>query len=366
MLLLLLPLSLAADGDCIRWSDPEPSGAIDQPELAEISGLVASRGAGDHYWAHADSGNEDRLYALTPDGALLGLLEVTEAENEDWEDIAAGPCPAEGRSGCACLFLADIGDNELERDSYALLRVTEPDLELGQTEAAAATWFTYPDGRHDAEALLMHPLTGEALVITKADGPSGVYAFEQSPPALASTAAPEEVTLALTLDAEALGAADPEFTGGDVSPDGRWIALRTPGSLLLYPVGEGETLASALAGDPEVIPAPDVELGEAVAFSPDGDALLLGDEGAPTAALWTLTCEDFEAADVLASHPMEDCTLDDAEEDKSCGCAAPKGQGPVGGLLFGLTLLATAARRSPRRARRPARPGLRGARGTGP
>jgi len=355
MLTLLLPVAFAADGDCSKWSAPEPAGIVDLPELAEISGLVAGRARGGLYWAHADSGNEDRLYALSDSGALIGALAVSEAENEDWEDIAAGPCPEEGRVGCACLFLADIGDNDLERESYALFRLTEPDPDEDQTEAAAATWFTYPDGPHDAEALLVHPLTGEALVITKADGPSGVYAFADAPPALASPVAPESVTLALTLDAEALGAEDEEFTGGDVSPDGRWIALRTPGSLLLYPVGEGESLRSALAGAPEVIPAPDVELGEAVAFNADGSALLLGDEGDGEAALWTVTCEDFAAADGLAEHPMEDCELTDQEEpgEKSCGCSAPAGRGP-GGFAFLAALLTLAVRRSPRRVHPPA------------
>ena len=94
---------------CSRFAastDPVP--ALQDPLLDEVSGVVASRVHTPDLWVHNDSGGEPAVYAITPDGALLGAYTIDGATNVDWEDIAVGPGPQPGTS---YLYVADIGDN---------------------------------------------------------------------------------------------------------------------------------------------------------------------------------------------------------------------------------------------------------------
>ena len=123
------------------------TGRLAAPEATEISGLVASTTQPGVLWAHNDSGDRARIFALRSDGSLIASLDVPGAEATDWEDIAVGPG--------GDLLLADIGDNKSVRNAIDIYRVPEPRLADGPTTTAAATRLrlTYPDGaarRRDA------------------------------------------------------------------------------------------------------------------------------------------------------------------------------------------------------------------------
>src|SRR3954451_5690674 len=126
----------------------------------ELSGLVASRDQPGVLWAIEDSGNSPDLVALRADGTFIGRFPVTGAENVDWEDVAIAGSD---------LYVADTGDNLEERSDVAVYRVPEPDVSSGgaPTAPVARLSLTYPDGAHDAEALLVDPRTRELIVVTK-------------------------------------------------------------------------------------------------------------------------------------------------------------------------------------------------------
>ncbi|MDQ3588012.1 MAG: hypothetical protein M3375_06665, partial [Actinomycetota bacterium] len=145
------------------------TGRVQTTDATELSGLVASRRQTGVLWAHNDSGDSARLFALTTEGRLRGEVVVAGAQNVDWEDIALGPGP----SGQDALFVADIGDNENERPSVSVYRVAEPDLSRGAPRSSAPAErlvLRYPDRPHDAEALLVDPSTGELVMVTKSFG----------------------------------------------------------------------------------------------------------------------------------------------------------------------------------------------------
>src|SRR5207247_1030146 len=100
-------------------------------------------------------------------GVLLAEFDLGGATNVDWEDIAVGPC-----SSGTCVFLGDTGDNDMNRTQYAVYRVAEPDPAAGAKQMVPSTRlpFVYPDGPHNAEALLVHPTTGDVYVVTKVGG----------------------------------------------------------------------------------------------------------------------------------------------------------------------------------------------------
>ena len=104
--------------------DPVPSGSVASAELVELSGLAAGRSAEGVLWAHNDSGDRPRLFALGLDGSDRGAFEVEGADAVDWEDMAAGPGP----DGSPHLFVADVGDNAESRPEVAVYRIPEPSL----------------------------------------------------------------------------------------------------------------------------------------------------------------------------------------------------------------------------------------------
>jgi hypothetical protein len=68
-------------------------------------------------------------------------------------------------------------------------------------------------------------------------------------------------------------------TGGDVSPDGAIVLLRTYGSVLAFPRADDQSVAEALLGEPCFAPQEEEPQGEAVAFTGDGTAYVTMSEG---------------------------------------------------------------------------------------
>ena len=104
-------------------------------------------------------------------------MAVGGAEHVDWEDIAI-----RGRT----LYVGDIGDNLAQRPDIAVYRFAEP--APGATARATRIVLRYPDGPHDAEALLVDPRNGTLVIVTKDfGGRSGVYIAAEAAPAQAAT-----------------------------------------------------------------------------------------------------------------------------------------------------------------------------------
>ena len=245
LLLLVTQLAVACGGDsdlaaCEDCGEPTARGPLANAKLTETSGITASSKLPDVIYAHNDSGDSSRFFAVSRTGADLGVFKVSGAQNIDWEDMDRGPCPAG-----SCLYIGDIGDNERERLAYTLYRAIEPTEVLPgeQSIAAERIVFTYPDGAHDAEVLLVHPVTGEVTIVTKvASDPAQVFAL------------PLPLTTGKTLMAAQVGEVEPPgdggFSGGSIHPDGTAILMRTGARLFYYPMQPEQTAAEALAGAP--------------------------------------------------------------------------------------------------------------------
>ncbi|HYO63817.1 MAG TPA: hypothetical protein VER08_09320 [Pyrinomonadaceae bacterium] len=213
------------------FGPPARVATIQDPAVDESSGLAASRRQPGLFWTHNDAGDGPFIYAVGGAGAKRGTWRVAGARHDDWEDIAAGPGPQPGRT---YLYVGDIGDNPIKRANITVYRVAEPTpapedassttFEPRQTEPAEAIVLRYPDGPHDAEALAVHPRTGDIYVITKeAEGPAGVYkAAAQTASAQAS---PSGATMERVGQVSAPGVFPGMFTGADISPDGRRVVL---------------------------------------------------------------------------------------------------------------------------------------------
>ncbi|XXX72098.1 hypothetical protein WMF30_31075 [Sorangium sp. So ce134] len=258
---------------CPRCGGAVRIGALPRGDLDECSGVVAGAVHADALYLHNDSGDRPRFFAIGHDGALRGELEVAGATAVDWEGAARGPC---GAGGGSCLFFGDIGDNDRERDGYALYEVREPDALGGAKRAVAAERIAlaYPDGSNNAETLLVHPVTGAITVVTKVKkkkDSAGIYELAARP------AAGQAATLAAA-GSIAAPVGSRLFTGGDVHPGGAGVLLRTYSHVFFYPMAPGQSVAQALAGPACEMPAADEDQGEAIAWLPGGwDYVTIGE-----------------------------------------------------------------------------------------
>lgn len=266
----------AGDGGlacCAQWGNPRVAGSLGDPDLVELSGLVASRTHPGVLYAHNDSGDTARFFALSTSGAALGRFALTGATARDWEDIALGPCDAG-----TCVWLGDIGDNGFVRTDYAVFRVTEPELpEDGGTVSVPWTRFAYefPGGdKHNAESLFAHPVTGRLYLVTKENaGPSLVFRFpEPLDPQAVNT-----LDYVTTLPVPA--ASDSRLTAADVSPCGDAVLLRMYNRLVELKLPAGETdFERIFAATPIDVPVADDPQGESVAYSADGRTFFTSSE----------------------------------------------------------------------------------------
>jgi hypothetical protein len=149
----------SADHPAFRFTDPD---------IVESSGLVVLPGTttGGLVVTTNDSGDPGRVFTVdVGNGSTVGVTSWV-ADPVDVEALApAGP---------GHVWVGDIGDNRHVRDSVEVLRVP-----VGRGDRAVtptAYELVYPDGAHDAEALVRHPLTGQLFVITKGVFAGTVYA----------------------------------------------------------------------------------------------------------------------------------------------------------------------------------------------
>ncbi len=266
--------------------------ALASPRLIESSGVAVSHAHPGVLWSHNDSGDGPYLYATDLTGADRGRVLVSGAENEDWEDMALGPCPRRPGGG-TCVYLADTGDNLERRTTVTVYAVPEPEPPvgpadtLGVTAAAAALRFHYPDGAHDVEAIYVSPIDTALYLVSK--GRSGPIRLYRLPPS-AWTEREAVATLVAQLPITPDLSAGRWVTGAAMRPDGRQVAIRTYTEVYFFTPMAGGALTpigppcSVLGLEPQ---------GEAVAFLGEG-ALVLTSEAArgPRASLHVVRCHD--------------------------------------------------------------------------
>lgn len=263
------------------FSKPKIIGRISSPEITESSGIVASRCNQGVFWTHNDSGDEAFIFAINFNGEKLGTWKVTGAKNYDWEDIAT----FKAASGECYLYIGETGNNTRASAEFAIYRVKEP-MVNGMTdsnrknplptETADIIKFEYPDMRHDAETLLVHPQTGDIYILTKRlTGASGVYK-------LSGDYSPDKLNrLEKIADFSVPAIPNGFLTGGDIFADGRRIVIcdyfaayeisLPAGSKSFDEIWKQKPVKIDLGGERKQ--------GESICYSLDGKSIYAGSEG---------------------------------------------------------------------------------------
>lgn len=286
---------LTAASICAATLDtPDVPAIVNSLEIIEASGLAASRRDDDFLLAHNDSGDSARIFAIDRMGNHHGTYTLPGAGAIDWEDMAIGPGPEDGLD---YLYLADIGDNAMQRAEIVVYRVPDPEVSISDTptsntfRSVETLTLRYPDHQHDAETLLVDPVSGDLLIVTKelAGGPSFVFRapVDVEPPngvALEKVAEIDFPSFVSNVqvpdDAPPLVLGVPNLpTGGDVSPDGSLVIIRTYGSVWVWTRPKDAVLWEAFDGPPCEAPSAIEAQGEAIAFDADGRGYTTVSEG---------------------------------------------------------------------------------------
>jgi hypothetical protein len=252
------------------------SGTLQDMRLREASGLAVSRIIPELYWAINDSGNAPILFALDRTGAALGRVRVANTLNRDWEALGSGPCPQD-HGGHACLYLADTGDNDANRDDIRIEIVPEPAPNATAEIVAFRTLaVTFEDGPRDVEALLVHPQTGELYLIeklprAKIGNSAALYHLDVVRGQNKAIAKRCGTIPSLATSGDAVG----RITDGAFVPDGKRLVLRDLDRT--YVALWRDDPANPLRLTP--FPSPSFRQGEALAVSSDGKSVVLTSEG---------------------------------------------------------------------------------------
>lgn len=291
---LLFAAGISGTGDSARapvYGAPTVIAHLENSDVDESSGIVASRRNPGLFWTHNDSGGAPLLYLFDRKGRDLGTWRVRGATATDWEDIAIGPGPVRGRS---YLYIGDIGDNRRSRREVVVFRVEEPAAgrpgATSETQMSAPLRFRYSDAPHDAEALAVHPHTGDIYIIVKARGEeTRTSVYRARAPHRTGSVTTFKLLGDVNLPAESelvllIGRA----TGADISPDGRRVVICD--YLRAY-----EAVLPTNAGFDAIWRQPFTALslgprkqGEAVCYRLDGRALLATSEGRPCPLIETV------------------------------------------------------------------------------
>ena len=194
----------------------------------KVSAVSAPRGmasdpTSDHYWI-AGAGSQE-IYAMTPQGAAAGSVPLGFSAT-DIESLQF----ANGH-----LYIGDVGDPKGDRDYVTVYRLNA--LNFGHTGGYHAWDFAYPDGKHDAAAMMVSP-RGNIYIVTRGTS-AGVYRAPANP----STSGVNTLT-------RVADAPDWVTDGVFIGPDK--LALRTFTSLYIVDPYTWKTTATAeLPGQPD-------------------------------------------------------------------------------------------------------------------
>ncbi len=271
----------AAETVCSRFGNGSVAGQVANARLTEISGLVASRRYPGVFWTHNDSGGKPEVFALAVDGTNLGSYAFPGAIAVDWEDIGIGP--KSGADG-SFVYAADIGDNAAElpadvlgatRPFVTVYRAPEPS-DAPKAPGLALTGverfnLNYPNGRDDAEALFVDPISGDLVIVTKS--PIGQSRILTAPAASmvdgATITMVDHGTIRILPTTAASTFPGTFVTGADISLDGSLILVRTYQAVLAFSRQSGESVATALHRESCNAPQASEQQGEAIAIATD-------------------------------------------------------------------------------------------------
>ena len=231
--------------------------------LKEVSGMACSRTTPGYLWAHGDENTDEgkSIIAIRPTGDLVYTVNISgDPGRDDWEDIATGVY-----NGKNYVFIGAIGDNDLAyKDSYYIYYFEEPTITSGSTTVKVNyIRFGYPDGKaHNTETLMYDNIEQVFYIADKVEG--AACSLYRLPFQTNYGTATQKLELVCALGN---GKEFNTLTGGDISPDGKWMAIKDKETILLWERNGDESLAQTAKRQPvEVAAYEEEKQGESLAW----------------------------------------------------------------------------------------------------
>ncbi|MFC8453782.1 WD40 repeat domain-containing protein [Kitasatospora sp. NPDC057223] len=312
----------------VAGDGPVQEFTISDPRITESSGLAASTAHPGVYWTHNDSDDGPYVYAVDGQGRTVATVTMRGIKPRDVEAVSLGP---DGQ-----LYVADIGDNlDGTWPEVWIYRFAEPADLRDQSVDVVRYRVRYEDGPRNAEALMVHPVTGRVYIASKREKGAGLY---EGPQTLSATAVNTFRRVSEV----------PWVTDGGFSPDGTRLLLRGYFWATMYRwPGAG---APEALGD---VSLPFQRQGESATFAADGRSVLFGSEGR-SSPVWRVALKGEQLPDTVrpsaaaGSSPSAGASAGapagaSAGADGSPQAAAPAGQPADSDSGGGVTLLVVVA-----------------------
>ena len=237
--------------------------------VKEVSGMEKFPNS-DLIWMINDSGNKNILYGLKPGNSTLKTLEITNAENIDWEALA--------RDTSGNLYIGDFGNNRNKRENLVIYKVKNPEANTSGKSVATKIFFDLEDQtkfppkkkkrNFDIEAFTH--LNGKLYLFTKnrsrkSNGMSKIYRLPDQPGAHTAQLIGEFQTCAKT---------SCRITSASVSEDQKKLILLTNKSIYVITDFKNDDFAG---GKIEHLELGHISQKESVCFK-DSTSLYLSDE----------------------------------------------------------------------------------------
>ena len=231
--------------------------------MPETSGFACSRRTPGYIWAHGDenTGSNKKIVAIQPSGTLAMTITFSgDPGRDDWEDIATGVY-----NNTNYLFIGAFGDNDLKyKDSYYIYYFEEPAITSG-TVSVTVNYirFGYPDNQaHNTETLMYDKVEQMFYIVDKVK--DGVCKMYKLPFRTDYGTATQTLTHVCDLGN---GSKFHTVTGGDISPDGKWMLVKSKKQVLMWERQGNESFSVTVQRLPVQIAAYQEEAqGEAIAW----------------------------------------------------------------------------------------------------
>jgi len=238
----------------------DDKGPIENSELDEASGLVYSNNNPGYLWSFNDSGNPNKIFLLDSNGKGLINYTLNGSPNRDWEAISI----FKDSNGNSSLFVAEIGDNYAQFNSYFLYWFNEPKVEFTGTsnrtlDNVSKLEFTLSDGsKRDMETILIDQKTKDVYIISKREDLKKLYMISADKLVNGNVTKAEFVKdLDFSNPFSSNEAVKTYFyvTDGNVSPDNTEILIRNYGEIYYWKRETNETIPQALSRQAKVVPS---------------------------------------------------------------------------------------------------------------
>jgi len=243
---------------------------------------------------HISSGGNGAVDLTGLVATKSGYAAIDEA-NTDWGRMVVVKFPSSCSSRTTISYPSPGARDpeDLAIDKSGTMWVADTGVPDGQTRDTVALWkvpagggsmslyrFTYPDGSHQAKAMVLDG-DGRPVFVTQPSSGTGTAGLYEPAAGALKAGSTRPLTKVGTFQPEQTGTANKLsvpgnllVTGGANSPDGTKVVLRTYSDAYEWSVTGGNVVDAITKTKPTITPLPNEPQGEAIAFTTDGKSFL--------------------------------------------------------------------------------------------